>query len=265
MPLSKSRKLYYGIIFALIIIYGTLIYYFRSNEQVLGAVFLALVVAWHFIYRFLSQRSMSKVQQILTHQCDPEAYLNKLQHLFMDRSAKKEEPHSPSLQTWFVPGLIHSGKYDEAEAALSPEPVDPLTIPKRMLAITHASLFTSIFLYRGLLDNAAVAIDAMRKLADPKMLKSKYASLQRTIAYSECLLAIKRGQYEGAEDALLRFFDTTETPLNRVCIQFHLGELYLKLNYPEKAKAAFQYAADHGNKLHAAALAREALLGLQQA
>ena len=229
------------------------------NPDICYVLLLALLVVWCISYRLLVKHWMNNLLQILTHQCDPEAFTVKVQKLLQDRSARKRAPHSLNLLLLLGQGLIQSGKYDEAQAALPPQPVNPINVSHRMLAITHASLFTTIFLHHGLLDNAAAAIEAMRSLADPKALKKKYASVQRVIAFSECMLAIKRGQYDGAEDTLLRLFDSAETPLSRVNTQYQLGELYVHFNQSEKAKAAFQYAAEHGNKLYAAALAREAL------
>ncbi|MEL7603639.1 MAG: hypothetical protein AAGU77_10845 [Bacillota bacterium] len=265
MPLSKSTALFRVVYLALVALMVALFIIFSIDSYLYILFFVAVLLLWVFTYRLLANRWMIKVLQILTHQCDPEAFIVKVQKLLQDRAARKRETYALSLQLWLGQGLIQSGKYDEAQAVLPPMPVYPENAAKRQLAIMHASLFTTILLHRNLPDNAATAIEAMRSLADPTVMKRKLAPVQRIIAYSECLLTLQRRRYEGAEEALLRFFDTAETPLNRVNIQYHLGELYVHFHQPEKARAAFQYAADHGNTLYAATQAREALSRLEQA
>lgn len=265
MPLSKSNAFFRIVYIVLSVLMITLYLIFRYDAYLFIVLFAVVLFSWVVVYRLLAKRRNMKALQILTHQCDPEAFISKIQKLLQDRSARKRPTYLLGLQLLFVQGLIQSGKYAEAKAALPPAPVNPISVSHRMLAIMHASLFSYIFLHGGLFDNAVAAIEAMRSLADPKVLRKKYAAVQRTVSYSECLLALHRGQYEGMEVSLLRFFDTADSPLSRANVQANLGELYLQLNQPEKAKAAFHYAAEHGNKLYAAMLAREALNQLEQA
>jgi tetratricopeptide (TPR) repeat protein len=98
------------------------------------------------------------------------------------------------------------------------------------------------------LDYAEKAIDyAKDAIKHPKLAQQSgifaVALLQRRIR-----LNMERGNYEGAELFYSTLLDLDETEINKVECKFHLGRIFLHSNRMDKAKEAFEYVIENGNK-----------------
>lgn len=265
MPLSKSNLLYRGILFVVLI--GTVLLWKTlglSNELEV-AILLALFAAWHFIFKKLNAHWSIKLDSILTHQCDPEAYIEKVKALMNDRAAQKHGQYTAMLRLRLCQALMVAGQFEDMEAQLPPMQVEPVTATQRLFAVWVSRLRISLHLHRGETDGAAAELENIRTLLDPKWIKPKILAIyQRGIPYYECVLDMALGRFEGIEERLLRYFEAADSSLNRVFAQYQLGKAYVHSGQPDNARAAFRYVTAHGNKIHAITLAREALTQLDQ-
>lgn len=263
MSLSKSRLLYFIVIFIIFVIIVSISNFCGLNDDYEKPALIILLLAWVLLHAYISIQSNNKTERILTHQCDPEAYIEKIIRLMNDRSAKKNGRYMLIKRLQLCNGLRASGKFEQMEAELPWQPVKPNTLANRLIALFHASLVLSVYLRHGDTEKAYAMIANIRGLLNNKRLTRKSFSVyESNIKYYNALIDMKCGMFGSVIEQLTHCFNSSDVPYTRASTQYYLGKAYLHFNQLEQARAAFQYTIDNGNKLYVVKLAREALTAI---
>ncbi len=213
------------------------------------AVFLIWMILTTRLAASLARRNLRKIIDILENECDPEKYTAILQRM---AAIPNKDIFKNYITLKTCTGLVHMGRYDEAEkmlASLENAPAQSMGAANRYEYIRNRS---AILLRQGEYGKVEEEISQLADLHDV----SRDARYKRNASYQielyNAVMLANQGKYRDAEEALKELYDTAANELQRVTAQYRLGEAYLKAGKKEKAREAFQYAAEHGNKLHMA-------------
>lgn len=250
-----------SLIFAwfLIVLFAYLVGSFNIQPLLLRYVMLlGMIVLPALILDTYLKITFRRLLKVLTHQCDPEAY-TKLHRSIAAKLNVKKTLFQNQLRVYISTGLMASGKYNDAFNVLLT--MAPFKDSKKGL-LTEAAYHNNIaLLYLHQKDNnsASLHLTALKQLMNSTNLLKKNPAISLTIAMEEKMIAMAKGNYDGAENIFRNVFDSAPTPYMRVTAMFSLGEVYAHFGQMDDAKAAFEYVAANGNKLYAASKAREYL------
>ena len=131
--------------------------------------------------------------------------------------------------------------------------------------ITKTVYYQQLFHYyiaMRVLDEAAEALETMSvALQDSRTHKKFYSMWHPAYAQGLSLLHMERGHYGGAESIfLLAFYGANKNNYYaRASAKYTLGEIYRHEGRMGKAREAFAYVVEHGNKLYIVEKAKQSL------
>lgn len=217
-------------------------------------LWLALTILISYWYAI---RKYKKLNNLLLEKCDPPQYINAL-----DKLLRKRVP--AALRTGLLlnlsTGFLSLRDAENAGRILCSITCFPNTRVNAANKVVYYSNFFTMSLYGGNVQNAALSLDYMKyALADGRIKGKDRQKSAITFQQDFLVFNVRNGNLEGAEQNFIEWFRNADTMFSKVNAQFSLGEVYLHSNKPDEARAAFAYAAEHGNKLYIAQKAREYL------
>jgi tetratricopeptide (TPR) repeat protein len=205
----------------------------------------------------ITSAHVRRVNPILMERCDPEKYLGEVYNS-MPSGGKKRPDYLWTMMAY--EGQYAAGRYGEALAELQ-----QLTrfskgrtgaAQKAAWFINLAEVSTAL----GRPEDAEKALADCLHILDHAEIAWKLERILRKGYRQElCKLGIAQGRFEGAEEVFGDKLAQAKNQYERVGAQYYLGLAYQHSGEAEKAREAFEYAVEHGNRLHLAALARERL------
>ena len=225
-------------------------------------LYLVIALAGYVLIRFIAaliaKKGIGKITALLFSQCDPDKFLSAaVAYLPAERPGK---PPAYIRAALIYEGLYAQGRYEEALAELQKLTRFSNTrfgvYQKAAWQINLAEVSIAL----GQLDAAERALAACLDVLENREIAWKPQQvLYKGYHYEMCKLDIARGRYDGTEALLAERFDQAKNAYERVGAKYHLALLYRLTGEDEKGREAYQYVAEHGNRLHFAELAREQL------
>ena len=204
----------------------------------------------------LVQIKNQRIINNLLKECDPDPFIEAYTYISQRLAGKKGNNYYYILLSI---GLVSSGRFDEALRML--EKCGSFVqnrAGRYQKALYHISLFD---VYLGLenKDKAAYHHNICRERIP--MLPSKKIRSALTLGCDRNVYEMRMagGDFNGTEDVFLDALKNAKSNYERVSAQYTLGRIYAHAGQIDKARAAFAYAAENGNKLYVAAQAREKL------
>lgn len=204
----------------------------------------------------VAQKHFRQINRILLEECDPEKYMSAMRDTL--GTARNNRKPSFLLVMMAYSGLYESGRYEDALARLQ-----SIKIAKRKSARQRAvcySELSEVYIALGRLNEAEDALNQCFAVIDHGLTNPRVRQqLKESYARSAAILSMARGCYDGAESIFETAFAEAKCEYSRVHARYWLGLIYRYLGEDDKAKEAFAYVAEHGNRLHFAEVAREHL------
>ena len=204
----------------------------------------------------ITQKHIAKISPLLLDACDPEKFLGAVVASLPPRRPKRAD------YTWTMhlyEGQYAAGRYGDALAGLQ----YTIRFNKGRTgayekAAYHLNL-AEVSIALGRLQDAERELDECLRLLESVKTPGKFDEILRRGYQNELnKLSIAQGLYDGAE-FFISYFDQAKNEYGRVGAKYHLALIYQHNGETEKAREAFEYVAEHGNRLHLAALARQQL------
>ena len=195
--------------------------------------------------------------------CDPGPFIDAYSHLIV-RVEKGVAMKGSALWVRLSTGLFAAGRFSDALTALKKCELFTRTRSlkdsgRQLKMIYHANLCFG-YLAQDNIENAQRQRSAFEKeMFLLKARSKKRPVVQRTYRNMTCLLRMAGGDYDGAEEVFLEALKDAKSNYERVSAQYTLGKIYTNAGQKDKARGAFTYAAENGNKLYIAVQAREKL------
>lgn len=228
-----------------------------SKNAQLDLILLIFVLVSNILASTILDIDMSRTMGILYKQCDPERFVDAMLKNYPEKN--RDDDAIGTIYS-IARGLIAAGRFEEALAEL-----DYIkSFPEGSFSVSEKRFYyeylISIYIEQQDIPQAEGALEALKELAssDDASIFMK-GTLKKHYAACALLLNMAKGNFEGAEEFFTRKFRKARNNYNRVCAQYRLGEIYSHSGDTTKAKEAFEYVAEYGNKLYIAAKAREAL------
>ncbi len=224
---------------------------FMAAAAVFGIITYAIKAYLQYEYR--------QIGKCITDDCDPQAHTDAYSRLIA-QVEKGGTAKAGWLWTHMAMGLLLAGRAQDALAAIQKSPALPKDAPLRqsdtMLALTYHNSLLSAYLDMKDLRSAAQQLALYEKaLVHLKHGKAR-DRMTRSGKIMACALRMAHGDFGGAEDVFLEALKHAEHTYARVSARFALGKIYAHAGQTDKARDAFEYVADNGNKLNIADVAR---------
>lgn len=90
----------------------------------------------------------------------------------------------------------------------------------------------------------------MQRVVKENASRASAQSHKTGLANYQYIMRVAKGDYEGVDtfyQILVENFETVGSMLDRVAWSWRLGELYVKLNRPEKARVYLEFVVQNGN------------------
>jgi tetratricopeptide (TPR) repeat protein len=207
-------------------------------------------------YRF------KKVNNLLSQQCDPDAYIEETQKL-LDKATKRGQTASISVfRINLNVGLVAAGRFEEALAVMPDPTLFKNDRTGRVSRVTfHHNNFVTL-LALGNMEQAALALahmhDSLNVLKGDKL----YEMALHHSQLDDIRFEMMNGHFENAEKTYRNVVDKAKSNIERVSAMLRLGETYQHYGRNGEAREAFEYVVAHGNKLYAVTLAKQHLASL---
>jgi len=215
------------------------------------------LVVW-FSTAIIFQKMVRKITPLLFEQCDPDQFLNSVYAETPPVTPGKSPNYLWVMLTY--EGLYAAGRYKEALAELYKRTQFKSTRSGVAQQAAWYINFAEVSIALGRTDDARGALDDCRFILENRELAWKAQQvLSKTYQHWTCMLNIALGITDSAEAVLTERFEQAKNEYERVSTKYHFALLYRLTGEEEKAREALQYVAEHGNRLHYAALAREQL------
>ena len=234
--------------------------FFASNPYAAPFLTFLIFFACGTAYRLFISVVYSKFKSILYARCDPGEYLRVCRYI-IHNMRKKGRPQHFSHFLDYSAGLIAAGRFSDALDVLAK--VGGFGTGRKGLSgtVAYFDQICEASLGAGKTDKAREAY---------KNLEKSYAALNPGADMSgsaryfskSVLIKMAQGNYKGAEKFFSGMYEKARNNLERAYAKFRLGEVYLHNGDARRAREAFGYVAENGNKLYIADLARERLLNL---
>jgi tetratricopeptide (TPR) repeat protein len=225
----------------------------NTSILVLGALnVIAIIVSTMIINK--------KVQNLLDIECNPEKYVE----LSSVRLKNANKLGKQLLLMNISAGLIEGGKLDEAKNVLDQIGEFPNTNNGN---VCRFCLYNNLFDIHIKYKNYELAQELLDKMnVTIKALKNSYMvdKLRNIYIQTIFILSIAQGKCENAEPIFIQKFNSAKNNREKVATKYVLGRIYILSAELDKAKDAFNYVINNGNKLHIVELAKHNLNELSE-
>jgi len=210
-----------------------------------------------------AKKYMGGIMNIILSECDPERFILNFSPLLKVKTPLSKYHNMLLLELSMA--LVAAGRYEDAMETLKGIRRFPRNRFGTVSKIAYCNNVFSCYLNLQDYTSAENALIDMRKVMSSRKFEYNTTARNRNLYEVRCCqLNIERGICGGAERAMTLGFEHTGSELNRVNAKFWLGRIYLFRSEKEKAKAAFEYVAAHGNKIAKAETARNYLEKISQ-
>lgn len=222
-----------------------------------------LVAAWFASGAYLGWR-IRKVTNILIQECDPRRFIQE-----MDATLKRACFKRPSNITRYL--LFKAQAYFEmADVHSTAETLDKIKVFRENRSgvfdkIYYLDMLAILQIENGELEEAEKTVEEMTVFIEKAKLNSKQRkSLWKWPESKKVQIRMKRGDYSGCREWLEQELIDTKQMLYKVSLNYTLGKVYLHFQEIEKAKEAFNFVVEHGNKLARVNKAKEYLQSIDK-
>ncbi len=238
---------------------------FKGKPDGDGLVILIIgfaITAFWLIRFYIALRRIKEVGNLLSQQCDPDAYIEKTQRLLDKATKGGHTANTLMFRLNLSAGLSAEGRFEEALAATPDTVLFKNDRNGRLGRFTVNHNTYVAFLSLGNMEQAALALerlhDSLNALKDNKL----YKMVQHLSQLDSIRFEMVNGHFENAENAYRNTFDKAKSNIERVSAMLRLGETYQHYGRNEEAREAFEYVIAHGNKLYAVTLAKQLLASM---
>ena len=264
---AKIKTLYITV-FSIGII-GIVIIFNPAEGNWLDAVtFWVAFIFWYrftyYVFGLLANKEYNKISLTLTNECDPYKYIKAISPLVI--KAKNKD-----LKTFLM--LRLAARYGDCGAfEQSKELLDSIQLSKKAASSirvsNHIMYYNSLITYYLKENNIDKALDYLRLFEDmlqnKKLLRATKTIMEKAYNNKVFQLNMASGNYEGAEDFYMSFFDSGNL-YNKVGDKYSLSLIYEHYGRNEEAVQALSYVVENGNKLYIVQQARQKLAELLNA
>lgn len=225
------------------------------------AIFAAALIIWvygsDYLIEVMALRKMQRITNILNNECDPERFLAEIDKL---QKIKNKEVYTTYMTLNKVCALENMDRAQEAKGILSSITSFATSRLGRLNQAMHLYLTAWVQIDLEDITGAENAIMQLKTFTGSKKLPQKAGETVR-MEYEKLAAALEilKGSFEGAEGNCKSLFERATTELSRLDAKYYLGKTYLYYGKTNKAREAFQYVIDHGNKLHMVTKAKKEL------
>ena len=191
----------------------------------------------------------NKINKKLTEYCDPDAYIVGYEKLLRKCPANTRT----SILLCLCSGYSYNGDLEKMKEALDKINSTEKFYNTKYGILNKVGFFASFSsYYRAVNDvqKAEAMLENMKSaLENPKLgakFRRRYDDSYTTAKFYTNIL---KGEYDGAEEYLCAAFDRAGNKLEKVMAKYTLGKTYIHFGNVEKAKKAFEYVIENGNKI----------------
>jgi len=232
-----STSIYFITCFFLILFLSFLLSFDTyTPSHIIGAIiafaFLLFILILVLLLNWQAKKYLIKLSSILFDQCDAQQYL-----VLMSKKATRFVTAKIEISR----ALFFLGE-DAQAVAYCEQARQSFHWINSNVRWSYESIYYNIMFHCALYSNnlalaSSYLPDMYRVLADysPGMAVNYLYALR-----------VANGQYEGAETYLLMRLESSVRMLDRLVISWRIGELYTKLNQPEKARVYYEFVRQNG-------------------
>ncbi len=238
---------------------SALLGYETSSDNLTMIVLFSATTILMIGKQFLKNFKFKKIDNLLSEQCDPDAYIEKTQKL-LDKAHKRGNiAHTLVFRLNLNAGFGAAGRLEEALAVM-PDP----TLFKNDRngrfgrVIFHHNNFVTL-LNLGNMEQATLALAHLLDSLNALKRDKHYKMALHLSQFDIVRLEMANGQFGNAENTFRNMFDSAKSNIERVSAMLRLGETCQHYGRNEEAREAFEYVIAHGNKLYAVTLAKQHL------
>lgn len=243
---------------------GFSIYYIVNDMN--SEIFIALLIFW-VVYSVLLYAfwiavifKHNKLTALLNNDCDAVKFINEYYPLLQRSNGKKAKA---MVITNLAAGYVGAGDINNAKNAL--QSLNVADISDSLNRASYYSVWTSVFEHENDTQNAKQTLSIMKHIIDNEI--KKPAVQERCLHIYNCHTAdinLQCGCYDGIEEILRDEYPKMLYMIEKVNIQYTLGQLYLKTGRIDDAKYSLRFVAENGSTLAIAKDARQKLDELAQ-
>jgi len=237
---------------------------FGSSESLINAVLFIVVFSVLFSIWALTSVTISNlyaaklaknIYRILYDECNPIGFIDAYKKI-CDRSKKAGLISRASKTTALLnlsTGYLMKGNYLEGKRILDSIVVDGEKDfrHKKARAMINAFYYNNLvlcYIQMNDLHRAEAALENMRlSLENPKLPQKQYKRFSEFYIEKKLGLKMVHGNYDGTQEVFEASLGRAREKLNKVAVNYMLGNIYLHHNDIIKAKSAFDYAIQNGN------------------
>lgn len=227
-------------------------------------LFVVSIFIFHGLIKLIMTCVSRNIGSVLYRDCDPIKFTNIQRIIISELQKLKRSRDLTVCHLYICTGLIANGEYEEAfhelEQCGSFRHNKKGTILRCVFYMNHC--LVSIHKYETAI--AKNYLDLMKKEMAWLKHRSKKRMLKSYLLVSQ-ILNITEGNYYKAGSFFSDRFQKAKNNYHRAFAKFYLGEIYFHNGDALRAKEAFEYATQHGNKLYIAQQARERLKEMDSA
>lgn len=228
--------------------------------------YVSLLIFWiiYFVLLFAfgiaATYKHNKLTELLNNDCDAVKFINEYYPL-LQRSKNKRARALVIVN--LAAGYVGAGDINNAKNAL--QSLNVADISDSLNRASYYSVWTSVFEHENDTQNAKQTLSIMKHIIDNEI--KKPAVQERCLHIYNCHTAdinLQCGCYDGIEEILRDEYPKMLYMIEKVNIQYTLGQLYLKTGRIDDAKYSLRFVAENGSTLAIAKDARQKLDELAQ-
>ncbi|HCC35565.1 MAG TPA: hypothetical protein DEQ02_08020 [Ruminococcaceae bacterium] len=218
----------------------------------LGVIMLLAISAWIFltywVFNRIAASKLGKINALLFDECRVGAYIQNIRELLAEKRPDYKEIKI-FLQLNLSGGYLIAGDAANAEFALGMITGFPNSRAGAVYTLLYQAYWCEYYLtFKSDAEAAYRCLEVAKEaFGSQKFPRSKhgpaFAPLLDEMAYR---INIHQGIYDGAEEFFKYLLEKEISLLGRVSKNFMLGKIHSHYGETEKAKAAFEFAAENG-------------------
>lgn len=224
-------------------------------------VIFAAVMLIAFIKYYIAWHRAVKINNLLFEQCDPDAFLAQMQKRLNKAMERDQTVNAVTLRLNMGAGLNAAGRFDESLAVMAYVDVRWFRRSRegRLLRFVYHQNHCADFIDMKMMGPARDALLWLNDCVNAEKPGKARDRMIRHYRQDYYLYEMECGRYDGAEEVFQDMFDHAKNTYERVLAMATVGRIHEHFGRREQAREAYKYAAQQGNMLHAAAVARKKL------
>lgn len=208
--------------------------------------------------RKIKNQQLKEINDLLFMQCDPEPFIKIYKDHISHFDRSSNERHYLYCMLNLSSGLIAAGRYDDAREVLDKCKPSNNDRYAKLSDISRIHNLCYSCIKQGRTDEAENFLDelikSMAELSEED--RQKYQDYLKSVQNG---INVAKGIFDNAENSYNEAYDEAANNYGKASAKFGLGKVYLHFGDTTRAKEAFEYVVEYGNKLHIAEEAKEYL------